>query len=233
MVTTLGRPVIVGDVVELPGETQYDAKLRPVKKWLEVTDTGWSTEGYTQNWKPNLFRFYAQPILPSVEHKDLLGLPGVVNATQTDDDLLGNGLLLNQQGFEFTEAVTQIAADAVPQDGSDSQDLQSGMSLKGVPGSYDGRDIYAEDAIPPNGAPYTSGDALPLTSGISDGHYHRQTYTNIPQAIRPPDRLLRWYASLGRWKVIEINKRITPESHKKTMASIIINPTSIPLDQKL
>lgn len=233
MVKTLGRPVVVGDIVELPGEVQYDSQLRPVRKWLEVTDCSWSTEGYTLNWKPNLYRFYAQPILPSVEHKDILGLPGVVNSTQSDDDFLLNGLLLNQQAYESTDAIKQRSEDAVPLDGSDSQDLQSGMSLKRVKGSYDGRDIFAEDAIPPDGAPYTIGDALPAASTIVDGHYHRQTYTAVPQTIRPADRLLRWYASIGRWKVIEINKREVPESHKKTMAQMLNNSTSVPPDRKL
>lgn len=233
MVRTLGRPVVVGDIVELPGEVEYDSQLRPVRKWLEVNDCGWSTEGYTQNWKPNLFRFYAQPILPSVEHKDILGLPGAVNASQSDDDFIANGLLLNQQAYESTEAIKQAAADAVPQDGSDPQDLQSGMALKGVPGSYDGRDIYSEDAIPPDGAAFTTGDTLPPGNTILDGHYHRQTYTNIAAAIRPADRLLRWFAELGRWKVIEVNRRSIPESHKKTMAGIMLNPSSVPPDRKI
>ena len=231
MVTTLGRPVVVGDIVELPGEIQYDPQLRPVRKWLEVTDCGWSTEGYTMNWKPNLFRFYAQPILPSVEHKDILGLPGAVNASQPDDDFLKNGFLQNQQAYDSTAAITQEASDLVPQDGGDPQDIQSGMSFRHVVGSYDGRDIYAADAIPPNGDPYTIGDVLP--AGVADGHYHRQTFTQTPQAIRPADRLLRYYANLGRWKVVEVNNRFVPQSHKKTMAEIITNPSSIPLDRKL
>lgn len=233
MVKILGRPVVVGDIVELPGEVQYDPQLRPVRKWLEVTDCSWSTEGYTQNWRPNLFRFYAQPILPSVEHKDILGIPGQVNASQTDDDFLANGLLLNQQAFESTEAIKQASEDAVPQDGADPQDLQSGMPLKHIKGDYDGRDIYSEDAIPPDGAAYTTGDALPAPNTISDGHYHRQTYSAVPQAIRPPERLLRWYADVSRWKVIEVNKRSIPESHKKTMAGIMVNPASVPPDKKL
>ena len=233
MVRTLGRPVVVGDIVELPGEVQYDAQLRPVRKWLEITDCSWSTEGYTLNWKPQLYRFYAQPILPSVEHKDILGLPGVVNSTQSDDDFLLNGLLMNQQASESTEAIKQAAEDAVPQDGSDPQDIFSGKSLKNIKGSYDGRDVYAEDAIPPDGTEFTIGDALPPGSTIQDGHYHRQTYTAVPQSIRPQARLLRWFAEIGRWKVIEVNKREVPESHKKTMASMMLNPSSIPSDRKL
>jgi hypothetical protein len=86
MVQTLGRPILIGDVLELPGEAQYDAGLRPIRKWLEVTDTAWATEGYAFTWKPLMFKFYAQPIMPSVEHRDLLGLPGVANNQVPDSD---------------------------------------------------------------------------------------------------------------------------------------------------
>lgn len=231
MVTALGRPVLIGDIVELPGEVQYDHRLRPVRKWLEVTDTGWSTEGYTMNWKPQLFRFYAQPILPSVEHKDILGLPGRVNSLQKDSDVL-NGFLVDDQAYEASTAIQQAAAEAVPQTGSDPQDIQSGMPLIGKPGGYDGRDLYVEDAIPPNGAPYTIGDALPAAGDITDGHYHRQTYTNVSSDIRPPDRLLQWNATTGRWKVIEVNTRMAPESNKKTIAQIMSSTNKIAPDHK-
>lgn len=232
MVTILGRPVVVGDIVELPGEMQYDANLKPVRKWLEVTDVGWSTEGYTMNWKPQLFRFYAQPILPSIEHKDILGVPGQVNNEQGDNDILLNGFLQNDLAFKTTEAIEQYSSDSLPETGMDPQDIYSGKPLNKPNGYYDGKDIYVEDAIPPDGAPYTSGDALPLPGTITDGHYHRQTYTNIPISIRPPDRLLKWFADIQRWKVIEVNSRITPESHKKTISGIL-NSNSIPLDKKV
>lgn len=234
MVEVLGRPVVVGDIVEMPGEVQYDHRLLPVKKWLEVTDTGWSTEGYTMNWKPQLFRFYAQPILPSVEHKDILGLPGKVNTYQTDADILANGPLQNDQAYQSTEAIEQMAADALPQTGSDPADIQSGMPLLGSVdslGAYDGNDLYVEDAIPPNGLPYTTGDALP--TGVADGAYHRQTYSTYQAAIRPPDRLLQYVAATGRWKVVEIDKRNDPESNKKTMARLLGTPNKMNPDDKV
>jgi len=232
MVIILGRPVVVGDIVELPGEIQFDPNLRPVRKWLEVTDCGWSTEGYTPNWRPNLFRFYAQPILPAIEHKDILGVPGQVNDAAPDTDILSQ-ILQNDQAFKSTKAIKQQSADLVPQTGEDPQDIQSAKSLLGPKGSYDGNDLYAEDALPPNGDTYTVGDALPDPSTISDLHYHRQTYTNVAASIRPPDRLLRWFASTSRWKVIEINSRGTPDSHKKTISKFLSSATSIKPDKKI
>lgn len=236
MIQLLGRPVIVGDILELPGEVQYDTKLRPVRKWLEVTDTNWSTEGYTFNWKPNLFRFYAAPILPSQEHKDILGLPGKnngVNAAQSDEDFFAGGALLNQQAYEGTEQIVQYSKDVVPQTGEDPQDIQSGEPMLGPRGGYDGRDGYAQDAIPPNGAPYTYGDKLPNISDIVDGHYHRQTYEYISNKVmRPPERLLQFNAAKGRWNLIETNTRLSPDSHKPVIAQMIASDSSFNLDKK-
>ena len=231
MIMILGRPVVVGDIVELPGEIQYDANLRVVRKWLEITDTGWSTEGYTQNWRPNLYRFYAQPIMPSIEHKDVLGVPGKANLEQSDSDFM-LGHLQNDQGFNSLEAIIQASKDMVPLDGEDPQNLQSGKPLIGD-GEYDGNDLYAEDALPPNGENFTIGDVLPDPNTIIDGHYHRQTYSNVDVTIRPPDRLLRWFGDIKRWKVIEVNTRTTPESYKKTIASIISSSNRIRPDNKL
>jgi hypothetical protein len=221
LVNALGRPLVVGDILELPGEIQYDTNLNPVRKWLEVTDTAWSTEGYTPNWKPQLYRFYAQPILPSVEHKDILGLPGVAQTAITDDDFLSGLMVQNTQAYKATEAIKQEINDNVPLTGGDPTGLQSAMPLLGFPGGFDGNDQYVGDAIPPNNAAYTVGDQLPRPSDIQDGHYHRQTYTMIAAAIRPAERLLRWNATTQRWSVVEVNSRTKYESHKRTISSIM------------
>jgi hypothetical protein len=233
LIQKLGRPLVVGDIVELPGEVQYNTDLQPVRKWLEVTDTSWSTEGYTPNWKPQLYRFYAQPILPSVEHRDILGLPGMTNKAKTDDDFLNGMLLQNDQAYKATEAIKQEMADRVPQTGADVTGIQSGMPLLGPAGGYDGNDLYAEDAIPPNGADYSIGDDLPKAADILDGHYHRQTYTNVAASLRPPERLLQWNATKQRWAVVEVNTRKDTMSHKPTIGRLIASDQAINPDFKL
>lgn len=231
MVQLLGRPVVIGDVLELPGEIQYDPSLKPIRKWLEVTDTAWATEGYTHNWKPQLYKFYAQPILPSQEHRDLLGVPGQINDTQSDTDLFDLGSLLNNQAYQANDAIVQEMQDKVPVTGSDGANIRSGKSLIHKPGSYDGRDLFVEDAIPPDGAAFTIGDSLPAASTIIAGHYHRQTYTMLTLSLRPPDRLLRWDGS--KWRVVEINTRETYESHRKTASKMLGSTNKLNLDQKL
>lgn len=231
LVQALGRPIIVGDLLELPGEVMYDQHLNPVRQWLEVTDTSWATDGYTFNWKPNLFKFYAQPVLPSIEHRTILGLPQQRTA-QTDDEFLSGNFQLNTQALDVLENVVQDSKDAVPQTGSDGQDLQSGLHYYGDPKLYDGQAIYEQDAIPPNGLPYTTGDRLPAPDEISDGAYHRQTYTYLEPSLRPPERLLRWNAERKRWIVVEINNRFKQESHKRTASRILGSSTKVDLDKK-
>lgn len=229
MVQRLGRPILIGDVLELPGEVQYDASLNPVRKWLEVTDTAWATEGYAFNWKPQLFKFYGQPIMPSVEHRDLLGTPGKVNDAMTDDDFL-KGVLQNDAAYKSAEAIIQKSKDDVPQTGGDPQNIRSGKAMGKPPGTYDGRDPYVQDAIPPDGAAFTIGDVLPAANTISDGHYHRQTYTHVPASLRPADRLLKWNGS--HWNVIEVNTRVTYESHKKSVSRVLKSEHQVNLDAK-
>lgn len=229
MVKSLGRPILVGDVLELPGEVQYDAFLNPVRKWLEVTDTSWATDGYAFNWKPQLFKFYAQPIMPSVEHRDLLGTPGKVNEAMADEDFL-KGVMQNDVAYKATEAITQQSKDEVPQVGGDPANIMSGKARGQAPGSYDGRDMYVQDAIPPDGEGFTTGDNLPAPADILAGHYHRQTYTSVPASLRPPDRLLKWNGT--RWNVIEVNTRVGYESHKRSVSKILSSTNRVNLDQK-
>jgi hypothetical protein len=224
MIQILGRPILVGDVLELPGEAQFDPSLRPVRKWLEVTDTAWATEGYAHNWKPTLFKFYGQPIMPSIEYRDLMPLPGVATVTATDDDFLTR-VMQNDQAQRSAANIAQTMSDLVPQTGSDPANIQSGAPLIKAKGLYDGNDLYSEDAMPPNGSAFTVGDVLPLGSTIAVGHYHRQTYTNVNAAIRPADRLLTWDGA--RWRVIESNTRVTYESHKKSLSRILNSPDKL------
>ena len=66
-VALLGRPFVIGDIVQLPSETQYTPDLQPVLKYLEITDVAWSVNGYTPSWKPTMQKLTAKPIIASQE----------------------------------------------------------------------------------------------------------------------------------------------------------------------
>ena len=59
--------------------------------------------------------------------------------------------------------------------------------------------------MPPNGLPFTEGDALPPVNTASDGDYHRLTYETIDETI--PARLYRYSSAKDRWIFMESDKR--------------------------
>jgi hypothetical protein len=223
-VAALGRPVVVGDMIELPTEVMYDASMRPVRKFMEVTDVAWSSTSYTPGWQPLFLRVMLQPAIASKETRDVMG-----PLTSNQFDVSGlfdvdDGLATQktyQDYSEITQAVRAEAHNENPEDGTD-------LSLQGTPKLADvvrvltpelGEEValrvaqavqkpqrggYVEDAMPPNGEPFTSGSTLPEGSH-PDGTYHRLVYTGSASDI--PARLYRYSAAKRRWIYMETDKR--------------------------
>lgn len=217
LVQALGRPVVIGDIIEIPGETQYDTQLRPIRRWVEVTDTAWATDGYTPNWKPSLMRFYGQPLLPSMEHRDVLGTTNDKIA-ETDADFLSGQFQLSTIANDATESIIQDASDAVPETGSDGLQLASGTPTSGIQGESDQRQPYVEDGLPPDGLPYTEGLSMPPINMVNDGDYFRLNY---PENLKLPSRLFQWSAVKNRWVFKEMDRRGTYESYRPSLSKIM------------
>jgi hypothetical protein len=225
IVSALGRPIIIGDILELPGETQYDVQLRPVRQWLEVTDVTWATDGIGPNWRPTLVRFFAEPLMPSQENRDLLGVPED-RKTTTDGDFLSGMFPLNVQAQEVTDAIIQDVKSVVPQVGTDAQELASGEDVFGTVGSDDQRGYLVEDAYPRDGGPYTEGPTMP--DNPSDGDYHRLTYD---PALKIPARLFRWNLIKNRWIFQEMDKRGAYRTHRPNLNRVLTSATKKNLNE--
>lgn len=226
MVELLGRPVVIGDIIELPNEMQYDANLRGVRKWLEVTDAGWSTEGYAPGWKPILFRFTATPAIASQENMDVFKSDKGYN-TLVDGDFMLSDSPLNMLAQETTEAFMKKALDDVPEIGADTSELQSGMNLFNEKGSYDGRDYSVEDGMPPNNALFTEGPAFP--SKPKEADYHRMTY---PDDNRLPPKLFQWNHTKDRWIFLETDRRALQSSYRPSIRAKLDSATRKNLTDK-
>lgn len=221
MVEALGRPIVAGDILELPPELQYDQNLRPIKKYLEVTDTGWSAEGFSPQWVPLIYRFQAEQLIPSAEHRDILGTRNS-QLLVDDSQFLAGIQQIENVTLESSNNIEKVALDNVPEVGSDAQSLASGMAQKienaneRKEGSYDGRDIYVEDAIPPDGLTYSEGYKLP--SIATDGEYYRLLY---PPHTKIPARLYKFSIIKNKWIYLETDRRGEYSSFKPSVRNIM------------
>ena len=248
-VAILGRPFVVGDIVELPSETQFNVKLEPIKKYMEVIDVTWATEGYTPTWRPLLQRIILQPMLATQETADIVGgLEGYTDDTgffENFDKTHGmddGDHPIFQDYSDIKDAIEQTACDEnhLPERGADPADVtqfsENQIEAAAAQGMKDNegkptlgklglnpRQLYVEDGMPPNGLPFTEGDSLPPVETAKNGDYHRLTYTGISTNI--PPRLYKFSAAKNRWIFVETDKRQKFNNTKPVLQEFISSPT--------
>lgn len=231
-VTRLGRPFIIGDIIQLPSETQYTPAMKPILKYLEVIDVAWSTNSYTPTWTPTMQRLLCKQAMATQETQNVFGkLTADRDHTGLFDIDDGN----NQKYQDLANIDQTIKADAntaVPKDGMDFanvaqlsdellqfSDDHPTMNLRKLNRQ---RNVYGVDAMPPNGLPYTQGDTWPANP--KHGDYHRLTYTHIRQGI--PARLHRYSTAKGQWVYLETDLRQTIHNTKSLLEEFKGKPPS-------
>lgn len=229
MVSSLGRPIVVGDIIELPSEMQYDHNLRPVRKFLEVSDVSWSSEGYTTSWKPILYKFTAQQLIPSQEHRDILGTADTQKYTIDDAKFFEGIEQIQTAPLTTTEANKQDALTAAPEKGTNVREYASGTDKTNAPGTYDGRGYFVEDGLPPDGAPYTTGFKLPDVGTATDGEFFRLEYD--PQ-LKIAARLYKFSALKNKFIFVETDRRSEQSSHRPSQLEILNRTQTMSLTSK-
>jgi hypothetical protein len=207
-VAKLGRPFVIGDIIQLPSETQYTPAMQPRLKYLEIIDVAWSTNGYTPTWVPTMQRLIAKQAYASQETQDIFGkfTKNVDSSGLWDND--DGSATKYQDHSTITQAIKAEANTAVPQDGTDYADaavlpdelLKKHPSLSKLSRR---RHPHGVDAMPPNGAPYTEGDDFP--DKPKNGDYHRLSYTRVGKNI--PVALYRYSTAKKQWIFMERDHR--------------------------
>jgi hypothetical protein len=239
-VAAIGRPLVIGDIIEIPSEAQYSAEMKRILKWMEVTDVAWATEGYTPGWQPTLLRVVVQPAFASQETQDIFG-----DLAETSPDALG--VVSGEDGqnevyqdyFDVSKTVEAEARDALPERGAEGsaairewepEEIQAAVD-QGLPNlqktGLNPTGLYVEDAMPPNNAPFTEGDEYP--ENPSHGDYHRLTYTGLAGDI--PARLYRYSSAKGRWVYLETDMRAAYNPAKPVLEEFITSSNSVQNDK--
>lgn len=232
LVRALGRPIVIGDILQLPSETYYDAKMQPTLKYLEVTNVSWSSAGFTPQWVPTMIRVVAEPAIASQETQDIFG-----KLTEDKDSLgtvdINDG---NKKKYQDVHDIDQtVEADGntqVPQRGQDyankqhvSNELKDWIQRE-LP-NVDPEKLdpmvhrWGMDALPPNGEEYTEGDNFP--NNPKDGDYHRKTYNDIDRNLAP--RLYRFSKKKKRWLYLSTDVRYKLRQTKPVLTDFL-NPDS-------
>jgi hypothetical protein len=231
MIELLGRPIIIGDILEVTPEVQYDAELRPLKKFLEVTDCSWASEGYTPSWRPILYRFMGNQVMPSQETKDIFGTVEQQEYILDDGSFFNNIGQLDPTPLKVTETIKADILDAVPETGADTSSIAEGAPMIPRPndgsrpagaGQSDRRDMYIEDGLPPDGITYGEGYVLPDILTVHDGDYFRLNYVS---ELNVPPRLYRYSVVKHRWIYQETDMRQSYSSHKPSIRNALVSTT--------
>jgi len=79
MIDIVGRKLMVGDVLELPHLLDYNPLKETIpvalKRFMQITDSNYASEGFSQTWFPHLWRIKCEPLVDSEEFSQILQEP--------------------------------------------------------------------------------------------------------------------------------------------------------------
>ena len=141
MIDLVGRKLMVGDVLELPHLLDYNPLKETIpvalKRFYQITDSNFASEGFTQTWYPHLWRIKCEPLVDSQEFSQILQEP--IN----QDNYLGlwdkdktypPGYIISF-GDKNYESITDVPAGASPPDPTYWQ-LSTEQNLKDILATY-------------------------------------------------------------------------------------------------
>jgi hypothetical protein len=79
MIQLVGRKLMVGDVIELPHLLDYNPLKETIpvalKRFMQITDAEFASEGFSPTWFPHLWRIKCEPLVDSEEFSQILTAP--------------------------------------------------------------------------------------------------------------------------------------------------------------
>jgi hypothetical protein len=227
MIDTIGRKLMVGDVMELPHLKDYyplDEDIpAALKRYYVVQDATKAAEGFAPTWYPHLWRIKVAPLVDSQEYKDILNIIKIDTDNDGDGDTSLSDLLSTYNKLiDINDAVIERAEDDVPASGYDTSAIytlpvdSAGMPNVAVSSSAKVEGYLTGDGLPPNGAAVAAGIAFPSTPSVGD-YCLRLDYI--------PNRLFRYDGR--RWTKIEdaVRTNLTPGPENTTLRSGFVNNT--------
>ena len=251
MVDSMGRKVMVGDVLELPHLKDYyaldEGLSGALKRYYVVQDATRAAEGFAPTWYPHLWRIKLAPMVDSQEFKDIINRVDIdTDGDGIPDTSLGDLNSTLNKLLEINDAIVDRAEADLPASGYDTSWMYTEpVTSNGYPGdpgpldastltedaSESGQDTTA-GTTPPSAKiqGYLTGDGVPPNGAVvAAGIAFPSSATTGSFYLRldyQPNRLFRFDGR--RWVKVEDNLRtnLTPGTTNKTQRNSFINNTN-------
>jgi hypothetical protein len=151
MIDIIGRKLMVGDVLELPHLIDYDPLDQTLptalKRFYQITDANYASEGFSQTWYPHLWRIKCEPLVDSQEFSQILNEP--VNKDNylgpwEPDRVYPQGYVISYGDKNYT-AIQEVPIGKLPPD-PDYWLLDENQDLKDILSSYN-KNISINNAL--------------------------------------------------------------------------------------
>jgi len=151
MIDIMGRKLMVGDGLELPHLVDYnplrDTIPVALKRFYQITDSNYASEGFSQTWYPHLWRIKCEPLVDSQEFSQILQEPinqdnylGLWDSTKTYPP----GYVISYGDKNYTSKIEVPIGIAPPDD--TYWELDPNQNLKDIMATYN-KNIQVNNAI--------------------------------------------------------------------------------------
>ena len=151
MIDIVGRKLMVGDVLELPHLLDYNPLKETIpvalKRFYQITDANFSSEGFSQTWFPHMWRIKCEPLIDSQEFSQVLNEPtnldtylGVWDTTKTYP--AGYVITFGDKNYK---SITDVPAGVMPPDPT-YWELDPDQNLRDILSTYN-KNLEVNDAV--------------------------------------------------------------------------------------
>ena len=151
MIDIVGRKLMVGDVLELPHLLDYNPLKETIpvalKRFYQITDANFSSEGFSQTWYPHMWRIKCEPLIDSQEFTQVLNEPtnldtylGQWDSTKTYPE--GYVITFGDKNYK---SITEVPAGTMPPD-ANYWELDPDQNLRDILATYN-KNIEVNDAV--------------------------------------------------------------------------------------
>ena len=151
MIDIVGRKLMVGDVLELPHLLDYNPLKETIpvalKRFYQVTDANFSSEGFSQTWYPHMWRIKCEPLIDSQEFTQVLNEPtnldtylGQWDSTKTYPE--GYVITFGDKNYK---SITEVPAGTMPPN-ANYWELDPDQNLRDILATYN-KNLEVNDAV--------------------------------------------------------------------------------------